>query len=854
MPPPSLPNDRLSNSRFNLNSLNLISRYLNQNSNLHLSYIPSELRNITMDSDEDADYEIINEDDDIDDEIDDDIDDDDIDDDDNNVDVDVDANIDADVDVDNDDPQDEIDIFNEDDYNSEVIYPNIDEVMNHDLISDSDDSQEPSNLLNLYNMMYNDFPFGHEDDERWHQHSSERLLLSSARNNYTNSNTLINSRTRSRYPSSHYRQLMLSNEFIDSTPPLAIPLSRQNAIRKKSHQHNNGEKRKLTKFKPCFNEEANKLYIEIDNIINQIDLNCQLSPIFIMTDLKTIKLKKDLNKDILFHNLDDYMDDFLKSRLRGDLWCRNLRKGRKKRKFSNKDNVQFKSNKKQKIFTKHDSGNDDLVVNDVPKFDKLFQNLANEQKDAILDIQYCSLFTAGSCFSMTLPNSSQLLSDLKLINVDYSNKSIEALFNLFGDSPKDLFDKITQFKIFLLGNFNSCHQNLPKNNSLFRKINILDRLCHDSKIFQNMTLLNDKNDSYKINLASYGSMIDFKKYDLRFLLKLYKIDKQKIKTFHSSRLKANSVRIQLSEWMKLQPFVQFKQSFFLTYLNRLHLNLKKFSESKAPAFIKQETIHRAKVFKSNIYELTKDFGIANDNFKPKEQDTLPSLSKRDNNFFMDDWKKSLAEKLSDQLTNSTTTLLNIQLNYILFTLELDLSNFLSQSIEFILKQCQKVDQNHISKYSKIYNSVLADEARFGKSFLNSPRDQKLSPKQFKQAIILCSLNRKTGEIQIHNTLPFLNSRNLSPLKSDYILSRRRGMFPTPDEDSLVNDFESFSSSEGETEPEQEQPGGSYTFRPIDETSTKTAYDRNTPTELFGHIKRHNQGESFGGGHPVFECL
>lgn len=819
MPPPSSPNDRPSNSRFNLNSINLFSRYLNHNSNLQLNQIPSELRNISMDSEEDEDY-VIHE---------------------------VDEEEDEDIDEDIDEDDVGVGYIHEDDYNSEIFYPNIDEVMNQDSISDSDDSQDPSSLLNLYNMMYSDFPFGQEDDGHWHSQiqSSERLLLSSARHNHTNSNTLINTRRRGRYPSSHYRQLMLSTESIDSTPPVAISLTRQNAIRRKNNGNANStstngsaenDAKKLLEFLACANEEAHALFNDIEKVIQQINIS-QISPIFIMTGLKSIRLKKHVNKDNLFHNLDDYMDDFLQARLKGDIWKIKPSKQDKKRKLI-KDSP-FKSNKKQKLF---DANNHDLIIYDSPKINNIFQNLANNQKDAILDIQYCSIFTAGSCYSMKLPNSPELLTDLKFTNVNYFNKSIEGLFNLYGGSSKGLFDKIILFKKFLLGNFNYSQQHLPKHNSLFRKINILQRLCRDSNILSHLATTDT---SHKINLSCVGSMIDFKNNDLRFLLKLYKSDRQRIKSFHSSRLKANGVRVQLYEWMKLEPFVQFKQSFFLTYLNRLHLNLKNFPDSKAPDFIKQETIHRAKVFKSSISELTKGFGI--DFPASHEQDCLPSASKRDCDFFLDDWKKSLAERLSDQLTDSTTTLLNIQLNYILFTMEMDLPDFLEQSIQFILNSCS--DKEHIAKYKKIYHSVLQDEAKFEKGYLDP---HKFQLKQFKQAIILCSLNRKTGEMQIHNTLPFLNSRNLSPLKSDYILSRRRGIFPTPDEDSLINDFESFSSDndEPEPEPEVEQSGG-YTFRPINEKATMK---NNAPTELFGHIKRHDQGESFGGGHPVFQSV
>jgi hypothetical protein len=235
-----------------------------------------------------------------------------------------------------------------------------------------------------------------------------------------------------------------------------------------------------------------------------------------------------------------------------------------------------------------------------------------------------------------------------------------------------------------------------------------------------------------------------------------------------------------------------------------------------------------------------------------------SASRQERDYFLDEWKKSLAELLCDQMTNSTTTILNLQLNYILFTLEVDVAHFLDLAIEFILDSCQMYDSEHVEKYARIYDSIVEDEMKYDKACQAQSSSQKQSSKQCQKATLLCSLNRKTSEIQIHSTLQFLNYKNIPPSRSEpgEILSRReRWMFPPADDDQLINDFESFSSDDDvddEDDGEDLSSRETFSFRPIDERSIREdPYEHRMPTELYGTMKRDNRRNTFGGGHPTF---
>ena len=87
-------------------------------------------------------------------------------------------------------------------------------------------------------------------------------------------------------------------------------------------------------------------------------------------------------------------------------------------------------------------------------------------------------------------------------------------------------------------------------------------------------------------------------------------------------------------------------------------------------------------------------------------------------------------------TKESNTLINVQLNFILFVLEVDLSKFLDNFMDFIFQHCDNND--YINNYRKVYRNILSDEAKESDNY---------------RAILICSIDRKTGAIEIHNTLP-----------------------------------------------------------------------------------------------------
>lgn len=498
--------------------------------------------------------------------------------------------------------------------------------------------------------------------------------------------------------------------------------------------------------------------------------------------------------------LDDSMNDLIKSRKSGEIW----KKSKNSSKRASTSTGSFVPNKRQK---KHKSHDEDTVMYNQNNYKYHFlDNLSEEKKDSILDIQFCSLLKSGTCFELSLnehKNIKELMRfncfDLKFLEVNYKSKSLLSTINLTAVS-KDLYKKVTLFKLFLFGQFNT----MSRHKSFFKKINLLEQLSREKN-------LEFSNSFSNINLLASGKLIDFKNNDLRYL------QTDNLKTA-SSAIRGGIVRTQLNEWLNIEPFCHFNQAYLISHLEKLNSSLKMVENSKIEESHKLELIRNARLLRWN-YE---DFGALSS--QPLDTKTNNPFTKRVIDKFVDTWREIKVDSLGDQITKSITTLLNIQLNYILFTIEIDLNDFLDNSINFIIKDC--LTQDYSKKYQTIYDDIIKDEKDF-----KEDQDSKNSNK----ATLLCSLNRKTGELQVHNTLDFMSTRKTS--RSRFILRRRRRGFPLPEDDDIANDFESAGHDIEE----------SYAFAPMNDEWKSEQY---LPTELYGKLKRN--GEL--GGHPAIDSV
>lgn len=581
-----------------------------------------------------------------------------------------------------------------------------------------------------------------------------------------------------------------------------VPLRRQNAIRESiTHKRNssvvqnrkneeNSEEQSLSK---SLDDEAKLLQQEIHSFyeaIISLDEFQGESPLFhkrfhdsdepfrllVFADLGT----RFRISDSALH-LDQKLDAYLQKRRNNQLWLNinhppppPLAQSRLKDKKRSKTSrgMASMSAKRQKIT--HDRNDDIAIYSErIPSRQFLYSKV---EKEAIISGLESSLFNSGSVYSVGTDRKSPV-NRFKLVLTDVG-ESINGVFNFTPEASSPLESillKLHNFSKFICG-FNDFSQCLPRSKILVRKLNVLDRISIDKMV----CFKKDTKD--ELNIPVRGNVVDFKKHDLRFL----KSNTGELPS--SSRFRSNRIILQLSEWMKLHPFIQFKENYFLSFLKKLDTMLTTFGESKLKRSQKPQVLNRIDEFKCNLHALTRNFSFINDQTINKLK-LLQTQNEREQSratyltLFVDEWETVLAHELSRQITKEdSTTLLNIQLNFILFALEIDLSKFLDSFIDYIFRHCE--DCWYLDNYKKVYANILADETKETEN---------------NKATLVCSIDRKSGAIEILNTLPFLHHNDKSTRSTNFILSIDQNFTLHSTRTSFV--YDDFGLFEGDKVPQ-----------------------------------------------------
>ncbi|RLP66615.1 hypothetical protein L150_05395 [Candida albicans Ca529L] len=600
--------------------------------------------------------------------------------------------------------------------------------------------------------------------------NNERLIVTSARNNSA------------LYP---YRSSLLGTTS-------ALPLRRQNAIRIRQPPNKQGEEHAKSTNKDgnliteVLNEEANALRTDISKFYQALQASGCFqgeSPLFEKNyhdhgaNFRELYLTgpnggSAMITEYRLSNLDQRMDAYLQSRRNRSLWQKTtlpippppaLDKKRSR-------GIAKRTSKKQKLIHNTD---DEVAkyVDDAPfNFPKTRYTYSKTEKEAIMNGLPSSLLESGSSYSVGISADPLYRCDVNFTDV---NKIIHGVFSFTPEEKSPLLSvllKLHNFTKFFCG-FNDYAQNLPRSKILVRKLNVLDRISIDNKVHFN----NFK--TRGVNIPFNGHLVDFRNRDLRFL------NYDSNESF-SSRFKTNRVRLQLLEWMKLHPFIQFKENYFLSFLREVNDSMGYICEAKMKKSTKSQALNTVKDFISNLHELTKDFSFIKDTNSPllEEQRKQKQCSRRYKDLFVDEWERYLTGKLCQNITTKeSNTLINVQLNFILFVLEVDLSKFLDNFMDFIFQHCDNND--YINNYRKVYRNILSDEAKESDNY---------------RAILICSIDRKTGAIEIHNTLPYLHYKDRSIKNTNFILSSDHNLSTYSSRNTYVyDDFEIF---EGENVP------------------------------------------------------
>lgn len=645
---------------------------------------------------------------------------------------------------------------------------------------------------------------------------NERLLLSSARQNHTNTNTIIS------LPESENR---------GENNLGGVSLRRQNAIRRFRSRDNEDELAKSGQLR--MRKEAKVIYRDIHEVFSlmkSISTFPGESTLF-STHNNFHRVPNKLHKELaenIFSNLDSSMDNFLIKSRSGKLWQESSRLSRKCRSMSKKRKFSTESNsnvKRQKI--QSSSYEQESEINNKLTEDLNFNILHSEHRRSVLNVLSSSFLKVGSLYNLKMNKEKKRNIDSIFTFVDYRSKKLEGFFsissNKMGHNHNIIYQKLREFKNYFTGTGFGV-SNTPRNKILGKKLKLLKSL--DEEIGYNLKVSDSEPGVKQFPIPFDGKMIDFSKNDMRFLSYIDMSSNLRIRNLHIARAKSARVRLQLGEWMRIEPFRKFRETFFIHNLSELDENLRGSNYSKLPTGVKEESIESGKGIIANLYDLTKDFEFIRnrDCSIPilEEEEIVREFKVDDNkpNYFLQNWQRSLSDKLCEFLTCDDYCLLKIQLNYILFTLLVDLDKFLDDYLEFVLKFCPDTIKK---KYQALYKSLPS----FNKS------------DDTKNAILLCSINRKSGEMEIQNSRAYLNYRNIYQL--DCQIRNRNNISSGANEGVTGASFPAII-------PQDQIDDESYT----EEIKYQDPYLHEVPTMLSGYLNQTNKkSNSIGGGNPSY---
>lgn len=578
----------------------------------------------------------------------------------------------------------------------------------------------------------------------FHRIQTRRLLLSSARQNLTNRNTLINS---GQGNSTRVNRLLGG-----------VPLTRLNAIRLKHRQPANANLENLARdFHGDF-EAAITAIKSLDSFVGK-------SPLFAnhphSESCLSVRKWSSLRRLVRKTSFELNMDRFLNHRRRGTLWtqktnrCGEARGHEMQRKVPESKRKHLGSSgnqKRRKVSNKQDSRHQArfMAPPALPMGGESisYKFLSRDDKYKILDGLPCSFLQNGSTFALDLLVRGRDSIDLSFSNVDLEEKKLHGYFSVQACGERSgHIHLIIGFLSFLCGGIRSRYTINCTNKVLQTKSALLDHTFMEAIVERGLSspqVVECLTSMFHIPFS--GDIVDFNKNDLRFLQETRPVSPKTSfsRSMHVSRLRNEQIKMQLCEWLRIRPFHNFSEAFFLNYLFFVEKYLRDFKDT---ANIEQELgIEFARNMKDLIHDITRDFDFVRDAKIPMVEEKGNQAKKdiwerrrhepRSNlqkSSFLREWESKICEKLSDYVTCEDSCLCNIQLNYVLFTVKVDVSAALDQTFEKFINLVTKDSERNMlqKKYNAISKEQLLPDA--------------------KECVFVCSLNRKTGRLEMQNT-------------------------------------------------------------------------------------------------------
>ncbi|OBA23585.1 hypothetical protein METBIDRAFT_9833 [Metschnikowia bicuspidata var. bicuspidata NRRL YB-4993] len=554
---------------------------------------------------------------------------------------------------------------------------------------------------------------------------TRRLLLSSARQNTRNENTLIDM---------HHD----NNTMQPGGPGLvseAVPLRRQNAIRR------------LTTSLPSatFNKKASSLKKMLKKFLQSIkehDPAFGTSPLF--TDnhiwnnsLFPISHYRSQQNDP--YSIEDDMNYVLLWQKSRNRWQKNIvvddpEQGafhdmRMKRKYaletsSTRKKMKSRSssnagleNKKYSSFRDHRNG-DSIFLSELSRANKIL----------ILNGLLSSLFRSGSKFSVgfdpLLPSGHDVL-EMAMTNVCHGDAQLDGFFQPAADNDNRNLFHLKIFLTILIGNTRMNDGRLLRD--------LLEVLF--CAIASPKMLSDSQKKRFNFRIPFTGALINFKDQDLRFL------QGDNDDGSVTQRSSNSRIGLQMAEWLKINPFTQLTEAFFL---NRLKFSIN--CLKNLPEIPKK---HQKAIFEfcKNLIDeswlLTKSFSLLRlsqiraikNSFESYERNFAGesrqvNFSRSTENNFIRKWNSELCNKLGDFAGCADSCLLNLQLNYVLFTVEIDIHKSVSAILDTISRDLPpSVDRELLTE-------------------IVSTHQKERVANEKSRTILICSLDRKTGRLEL----------------------------------------------------------------------------------------------------------
>lgn len=603
-------------------------------------------------------------------------------------------------------------------------------------------------------------------------------------------------------------ELLLSARSSGVSRSSGVALSRLNAIRyrgsarSKSRPGKRAVLAELRKIKQSRAQALSATFARVGEEIRALHASlCSLrtsqcfSPLFHVEDLRGDVAQMVVAKRDRFRTCDwlspDYksaMDNFLRRRARGEIsFDEPKHPSRKRSMYQRRASKRFRVNNKcierSEDFHNHDP-NDSTDLddpNDPIDFDsREFSDFDAKSADSVLSSPPCLLLTAGSGFQLScLAESMKFEADMAFTHVDHNAKAVEVRFRTRHTPGTDACARWEDY-MFFASFFAFGALGLPPNSRLSKRVQLMSVLREE---FAECLRGHDGEQlDAQFEFVAAGDIIDFKKHDLRFLAdNELSWDPLSVRF---PKYKASLVRSQLLSWLCINPFVQLKEDYVFLYMEEL---AKVFNEKRKEGNGRNENEYeRNERNDQNGYENGNEGNEKSNTshvrakkrataagselraFYDRLMDGLPCFRANDNarvaevtrqfataldptqTRYIEDWDRRLAGAMCNKLVEECPrTLANIQLNYVLFTVRIDAVAMLDQFLSFALGLVQKIGMTDSYGRGHEYYATLFDVIR--EQDATAPR----SEREDSTYTLVCSLNRKTGQVEIQHSAAHL---------------------------------------------------------------------------------------------------